>query len=174
MQPLPNRLALFVPGPAQWLATVSALCDLLILLHHPSSLSLSHKSIEVDARSPRPSLSFIALVYQAHSGISISNRATSLLPFLIISSPSFWPSDSSFYSHPTPTHPSLKTSDRSHRDSNLYTYPAASLRIARDICSVTLKTIPLFTTCARLSIFLIAINGQDHIETSKAISTVST
>jgi hypothetical protein len=65
MQPLPNGLAVFVPGTVQWLATVSALSDLLILFHHPASLFLSHKSIEVDARSPRPPpLSFIVLVYQ--------------------------------------------------------------------------------------------------------------
>jgi hypothetical protein len=101
MQPLPNGLAVFVPGTAQWLATVSALSDLLILFHHPASLFLSHKSIEVDARSPRPPpLSFIVLVYQASFGISFSDSATSLLPFLNIFQSFLWPSDSLVYSQP--------------------------------------------------------------------------
>ena len=82
MQPLPNRLAFLVPGTAQWLATVSALCDLLILLHHPSTFSLPRKSIEVDARSPRPSLSFIVLVYQAF--LSESRFRTVQLPLLFL------------------------------------------------------------------------------------------
>jgi hypothetical protein len=46
MQLLTNRVSIFVSGPSQWLASVSAPIDLLILLHHPSSLFLlpSHQS----------------------------------------------------------------------------------------------------------------------------------
>jgi hypothetical protein len=73
-----------VPGPAQWLATVSALCDLLILLHHPSTLSLFSQIIEVDARSPRPSLSFIVLVYQAFLSESRSRTVTASIAVLNI------------------------------------------------------------------------------------------